>query len=158
MKIPRATRVRQIQNLKALGLSNKEIGKKIGLRQDTVRKYARDPEGLDLERSYERLKRPCPCGRRMISTRSAKCCWECNEEALRARRRRWTPERVIGALQRYYFEQGHIPTQEGMLKYNQGHYCGSQAVANAFGSWSKGLDAAGFPPRPRGKSSKNLKP
>lgn len=152
MRTSRATQVRQVTNLRQMGLTFKEIGERVGLASETCRKYYRDPEGLELQKLYEKRRRPCPCGRQMISNPKHSRCALCNIEATSARRKRWTRERVIGALQRYYFEHGEIPTQEKMLQRNQGHYPGTSQVAQYCGSWKQGLDDAGFPPRRKQRS------
>lgn len=146
MRVPRATRVRQINDLRALGLSYKEIARQLGLSPNTCMTYANDPTGKFRAERKERQRRPCPCGRAMILTPEALRCVQCRNEVISAERVRWTPARVVGGFQRFYFEHGLPPTQDNIARYQTENYPSIPAVVRHFGSWEAGVRAAGFKP------------
>lgn len=147
MKRPtRAKRAEQIKLLLAYGKTRQEIAERLGLSEETVRIYSHDAVG---KYRWRGDKIPCPfCDNQMRKT--SRMCVACDRIA----RNRWTRERIIGALQRFYFVYGEVPTQQRMLQLNDGNYPAPATVQTRFGTWEKGVRAAGFPEWKRGSQVK----
>lgn len=135
--------------LKEIGRSNAEIAKILGLTMNTVRCYVDDPEGKLRDKWRAANANICPkCGDPNVSP-YAKICNNCNRLELAAQKKRWTRERVIGGLQRFYFEQGLPLTQANLNLHSSPNYPNPSTCQSYFGSWSAAVEAAGFPPYDR---------
>ena len=55
----------------------------------------------------------------------------------------WSPERCIQAIQMFYTENDRIPVSRDFTK-SDGKYPSNGTVSNLFGTWNKGIEAAGF--------------
>jgi hypothetical protein len=85
-------------------------------------------------------------------------------------KRYWDEERLIAAIQRWHKEHGRTPTcrewhpsrakaagrpyeAEEWVMAGPGVWPSFQTVVAMFGTWNKGMEAAGFPARGRGESA-----
>jgi hypothetical protein len=62
----------------------------------------------------------------------------------------WTRERIIEAIQTWVAQHGSVPSSESWIVAGENRPT-CNTVRNAFGSWSAGIRAAGFTPRPGGR-------
>lgn len=62
----------------------------------------------------------------------------------------WSHDQCIAAIRRHVAEHGRTPTYLEWKGPSTGEHPGAAVVENRFGSWARGMVAAGFEPRQRG--------
>lgn len=157
----RAERVRQAQELRALGFSRNRIAEKLGVSFGTVCAYFSDPDlsGQATRRRRYAAEHPCQsCGRPTDGSRghkrSARFCADCAAEA----KRHWTREAVTDAIRRYAAAQGRPPNARDWDRADPARGYPSKSTVyrspsypNApFARWADAIEAAGFPRPTRG--------
>lgn len=98
------------------------------------------------------------CGSRTIGTaggvdRAPEICRTCHNEN-EHQARKWTPEVIIAAIQRWTVLHGETPSAREWLTAEHAsrrEWPPCSVVQREFGSWSAGIAAAGFTPRRRGE-------
>lgn len=146
---PRRFRVNQIMVLDAEQKTNAEIAEITGLSPRTVRAYRLDPTGERHRASVRKIEQKCvTCGERR-SRKSTGDCSACSRKKQREERVRWTTTTIIEAMHAFHRAYGRPPTQNDFrANGGDGRFPSIKAVYREFGSWSNGVEAAGFP-RPR---------
>lgn len=143
--------------LRAAGLTHREVAAELGLRPATVRNYLSDPDGSKDRARKDSYRQPCPeCGRLMDGsngvTGSPDRCYVC--EQADSSSRIWTRETIIAAIRRFAEVCGRPPTAPEFNVGSPGYpslasIYRSSANPNApFASWAEAVEAAGFP-RPK---------
>jgi transposase len=161
----RAKRVARARELRAQGLTYREIGERLGVALSTAQEYIKDPD-LSKHRA-RRFRYGGQCidcgaptdgsqGRDHASTR----CRECSRTKQKADAR-WTPETVTEAIRRFATRYGRTPSATDFNPphakymghawraerfYSDGDYPYTGTVQGAFGSWSAAIKAAGLAP------------
>lgn len=165
----RAERVLVARHLRALGLTNREIGERLGVKRGTASAYLNDSDLAKQKERRARYSRPCPeCGKPMdgsggVNGYRPERCDPC-QRARQTAERMWTRESVIDAIQRFARLHGRPPAATEWLTrsdpvygypsaasvYGLGTKCGGGRInTNApFAKWADAIEAAGFP-RPR---------
>lgn len=65
----------------------------------------------------------------------------------RSRKRKWENEEIIEAINDFFEKRGRQPSANDWKYKSADDYPTTVTVIRAFGSWSKAIEAAGFPPR-----------
>lgn len=160
-----AERVRLTWSMRYEGKKLREIAAVLGVAKSTVAGYLHDPDGARHRRRKDSYRKPCPeCGALMDSgykSKSPPRCRACHNKAQFI----WTEEAIIAAIQRFASRYGSPPSASDFNPamaqaigqkdhaerfYRDGDYPCARSVAVRFGSWSAGIAAAGFAPRPQG--------
>lgn len=145
-----AQRRRKVAELRHKGLTYAQIADRIGVARSTVHRDLADPQRDVARAARARRTATCPgCHGPMSPTEGGSgpgACWDCALELRRGTARL----RVVTEMLRWHREHGRSPTV-GDWRETTGEWPAPSAVQRLFGSWSKGLVAAGFPPRKRGR-------
>jgi Homing endonuclease associated repeat len=165
-RVPRVERAREIARLRdSEGVSFREIARRTGLAASTVQIYYADPDGARQRRRRDAYRGTCrSCGRPTSGAqgpeRAPSYCANC----ARARRRRWSDERVLAAVRDWHAVTGSPPTvadwspahappaHAGARRYRAepGRWPSAALVARRFGSFPAAVQRAGLEPPPRG--------
>ncbi len=158
----RTERVAAARKLRAQGLTNREIGARLGVARSTAADYLTDPDRAKIKARRSRYG-TCPaCGNPTDGsngrTGAPALCQPCRAAEKHANRK-WTPETVIDAIQRYAAtHDGHPPAATDWQRADpeNGYPASSQVYRtrkhpdNAFATWNDAIAAAGYVPRPTG--------
>lgn len=143
--------VHEARRLRDLGLLQREICERMGLRRSTVSDLLSDPwrEKANRRRlSYGGTCENCGTptdGSRGPSEAPPTLCADCySQPGLNVE---WTPERIVGAIKRYSDEHGRQPVSNEWLIDRPEYAPPVSTVINRFGSWSAAIKAAGFETR-----------
>lgn len=127
------------------GMTHQQIADHFDSKRSTVAQWIRDPKMLEATKRKDRYRTPCiDCGKltNPNGRRDVKRCKTCSTR-LQHETRKWTPERIIEELRAWAVELGRTPVAQDAFGVPGPRVPGS-AVAREFGSWAKGLDAAGL--------------
>lgn len=142
----RAQKAEVMKILKEEGKSNKEIADVLGVTSGTVSNYLADPTGARARKNRVRTSIPCKrCGNPLWQKKSKTgLCAKCLA-LLRHEKRRWTQEMIIKAMKMFEREYGRQPKSvDWLVNTEGGKYPSTSAVQREFGSWDKGIQAAGY--------------
>lgn len=156
--LSRVQRAALARKLADKGLTRKEIGKKLGISPSYTQGLLTDPEGIRESARKERYRGTCvDCGgKTTYPLKSGVRRLRCIACSVRKQReeRKWTPERIIACFRRWNEIHGKPPAASDWLYYNSGvgdrEWPHVACVQREFGTWSNGMRAAGFDPRPIG--------
>lgn len=144
----------QARDLYAAGHSMSEIARMLGRPRSTVGAWCDPDHMVKQKRRRKRYQRPCPdCGTMMDGSGGFKYspayCTDCSH-LHQHYDRRWTPETIIEAIQRWALtHDGQPPAARDWLVGHRGEdYPAVATVMANFGSWANAIEAAGFS-RPR---------
>lgn len=148
----RANNAERVAQLRAEGLTQKEIGQQLGLSRSYVAELIADPEGIAVRQRKASYSGTCEtCGAETKSdgtSRASRQCDPCSREA----RVIWTPEAVIDAINRFAAEHGRPPLVTDWTHADpEKGFPNATSIygpAAAFPNWADAVEAAGFP-RPR---------
>lgn len=138
--------------LRADGLSTIEIAKRLGVSRSYVRALITDPDGSKESARKKKYGGTCAdCGGRTSVRREGggahRRCQKCVNKS--PDRLYWTKEKIIEAIQLFAKEKGRPPTSKEWLIYKgdkrDKRFPNTPTVQIRFGSWSNGIEAAGFP-------------
>lgn len=153
----RAQKVGALNRLIAGGYTPREAAETLGMKVTTARALLNDPDGSEQRRRRQGYRGTClTCGAATDgSSGRAKAPTECRScKAIREHEERyWNQERVIDAIQRWARVHGQPPAATEWLNAGMGISAGYPSctlVQREFGSWSAGIEAAGFPRPPIG--------
>lgn len=145
----RAEKATKAQELRAQGLTYREIGEQMGFAIQTVHAWLSDPDRsreVARKRSYGGTCADCggatdgSNGRDLAPERCRACQIEYQHEA-----RRWTPETIVEAIQAFHAENGRVPTtQEWMAPERGSRFPCTNTVIRECGRWSTAIRSAGF--------------
>lgn len=151
----RAERVKQIQALRTRGLSQREIGERLGLARRTVSAYIVDPSGAKNRARKRSYGGTCQgCGNRTDGSngraRAPRWCVHCEPREPW----KWPKERILEAIRDWAAEHGESPAATDWNSFaraqrgrDEGRWPDFTTVVRRFGSWNLAIAAAGFEPR-----------
>lgn len=152
----RAELVPAIQRLRDVeGLMWREIGERLGIAKNTAWMYYNDPDGSLARARKAKTNGVClDCGGPTISDGShvPERCRSCRA-AYQHEARYWTPERIIEAIRRWADEHdGEPPSATQWLNGDRPDWAPTVfTVQYEFGTWNRGIEAAGFESVTRGR-------
>lgn len=152
--ISRLERAAQARKLRDRGLLLREIRKELRISHGYASSLLTDPDGSIERKRKDRYRNICiDCGGQTTHSHPSKevlRCFRCASK-YRTDNRKWTSERIIERIRSWNDLYGEPPTamQWLMDARGDGTYLSRewpcvQAVQREFGSWSNGLEAAGF--------------
>jgi Homing endonuclease associated repeat/Homeodomain-like domain len=150
----RLKRAAMARKLRERGLTQQQIADELGISRSYASGLLTDPDGSKDRIRKERYRGTCvDCGGRTTYTTVAKPtqrCMKC-QQLHQHGRRKWTRERIIADIQRWNEIYGEPPkSQQWLLEVRGDGTLNSRpwphvnSVQKEFGSWSNGLEAAGF--------------
>lgn len=144
--------------LMAGGFVFREIGEEMGISVSRAQELLRDPLLEIAARRKARGLRPCvdcgaPCNTGGSITEPSKRCGACNHARNEAEAK-WKPEAVLDAIRRWVDSHGEPPyardwntASNPHPDWSLGDYPSWNTVGEKFGTFNKGVEAAGFKPR-----------
>lgn len=145
-----ATRLEKImvaRRLAAEGLTQAEVARRMGISRSYAGSLLSDPDDskrLARRTGYAGTCLDCgtPTKSNGTSVPSPRC--------PRCAQRKWTPELIAEAIQRWDEQHGHPPSARDWRDGHNPGYPTLHTVQRLFGSWANGIEAAGFPRPARG--------
>lgn len=136
MKTPE--RLALARELRAQGMTCREIGERWGVSGKTIDTWLHDPDGSRHRARVQSYAGECEsCGGTTDGSRgrgkAAKVCEFCL---------RWTPEALLGVLADFFAEHQRSPTKADLHRPGDPS---DKAFVRVFGSWNAALRAAGLP-------------
>lgn len=169
-------RVAEAIAMRERGMLLREIAAHFGVGLSTVAMWLTDPDGA---RAKARAKAredvdAAPCvdcgaptsGRQKGGRRDEPRCRLCAARIGADKRRIWTREAIVIAMQEWAHEHGEPPAvadwdpylariylhEERAARFAAGKWPSRWSVVHEFGSWNAAIEAAGFAPRARGRA------
>lgn len=150
----REQKVARARELREGGALLREIADTMGVAKQTVHAWLADPDLSKQRVRRARYSRPCAdCGKPTDGSggyadpraRCSACAHVHKHET-----RRWTPERIVEAIQAFHTAHGRPPTAVERLAGRIPDFPSVGTVQDEFGSWNEGICAAGLEPLPSG--------
>lgn len=143
-------RVAQAQQMRADGLTLREIGERLGVALNTASSWLSDPDGARLKarkRSYARTCLDCggPCDGASGAAKIANRCQSCYRTH-QHESRSWKQETIVSAIREWADEHGRQPAASDWLPTVPEGVPSVDTVQREFGSWNAAIEAAGFTP------------
>jgi transcriptional regulator with XRE-family HTH domain len=152
---------REVKQLRAQGLTQKDVGTRLGISRSYSSELERDPKGATSRARKDSYARPCvDCGRPVSGADGPnnlpKRCESCRDTYLHEHKR-WTRGAIIDAIQRFAAVRGRAPTVAEWQRANprKGYPAAWSVYSLEFKSWADAIEAAGFPRPTRGRRSRN---
>jgi len=160
----RAQRARAAAELRAEGLTAREIAERLAVSPNYAHSLLSDPDGAKDRARKDSYRKPCPnCGRLMTGSNgngpdAPSLCRECAKPE-----RYWTRDRIIDAVQRFARIHGRPPVVDDWRHADPDNgYPAATATYGtdnpgrpaAFACWADVIEAAGFP-RPYSGTRRN---
>lgn len=152
-------------NLRAVGLSVREIATELEISRSYAADLLSDPDRSKAKARRERYGGRCvDCGAKTDGSNgrrlAPKRCASCTARFL-SDNRYWNQDRVLAAIRRFAAEHGRPPVATEWLTGKHGRkgdgYPHVPTVIREFGSWAAAIEAAGFPRPSVGHNSRGKK-